>query len=101
MAASRLTRVGAGYMKAVKEKMKEAGKSADEVADFEKYAQAAAKGLIAKFKDLEFYTGESMDINGMYIPPPHPPRPPGAPLYSTALHPFVSPILMVSSGWHC
>jgi len=54
-----------GYMKAVKEKMKEAGKSADEVADFEKYAQAAAKGLIAKFKDLEFYTGESMDINGM------------------------------------
>jgi len=53
-----------GYMKAVKEKL-QAEKGADVVAAFEKGAQAAAKKLIANFKDLEFYTGESMDVNGM------------------------------------
>ncbi|KAI5855192.1 Mss4-like protein [Tricharina praecox] len=54
-----------GYMKAVKSKMQEKGKSAEEVASFEKRAAAAAKKLIANFKDYEFYMGESMDVDGM------------------------------------
>lgn len=58
---------GLGYMKSVKGKMQAAGKPEEEVTAFEKGAQAAAKKLIANFKDLEFYTGESMDPSGMYV----------------------------------
>ncbi|KAF8533123.1 translationally-controlled tumor protein [Trichophaea hybrida] len=54
-----------GYMKSVKKAMQDAGKSEDDVVAFEKGAQAAAKKLIANFKDLEFYTGESMNPDGM------------------------------------
>ncbi|KAF8247941.1 translationally-controlled tumor protein [Wilcoxina mikolae CBS 423.85] len=54
-----------GYMKAVKKTMQEQGKSEEEVAAFEKGAQAAAKKLVGKFKDLEFYIGESMNPDGM------------------------------------
>jgi hypothetical protein len=60
-----------GYMKNVKSKMLEKGKSEDDVKDFEKRAQAAAKKLLANFKDYEFYVGESMDPDGMYVSP-HP-----------------------------
>ncbi|KAF9492840.1 translationally controlled tumor-associated [Pleurotus eryngii] len=49
-----------GYMKAVKEKL-----PADRVADFEKGAQAFAKKIVANFKDYEFYTGETMNPDGM------------------------------------
>jgi hypothetical protein len=55
----------AGYMKAVKAKLQEAGKSEEEVKDFETKAQAFAKKIIASFKDWEFYTGESMDPDAM------------------------------------
>lgn len=58
---------GLGYMKSVKGKMQAVGKPEEEVTAFEKGAQAAAKKLIANFKDLEFYTGESMDPSGMYV----------------------------------
>lgn len=48
-----------GYMKAVKGKLPE-----DRVAEFEKGATAFAKRIVANFKDYEFYTGESMDVEG-------------------------------------
>ncbi|KAF2461984.1 microtubule/calcium-binding protein [Lineolata rhizophorae] len=56
-----------GYMKNVKQKMQERGASADEVAEFEKVAQAYAKKIVANFKDYEFLIGESMDPDGMVI----------------------------------
>jgi hypothetical protein len=49
-----------GYMKAVKAKLPE-----DRVAGFEKDAQTYAKKIVANFKNYEFYTGESMDAEGM------------------------------------
>lgn len=49
-----------GYLKAVKEKL-----PADRVADFEKNATGLVKKIVANFKDYEFYTGESMNVNGM------------------------------------
>jgi len=48
------------YMKAVKAEL-----PADECPAFEKGAAAYAKKLIANFKDYEFYTGESMNPDGM------------------------------------
>ncbi|KAI0307173.1 translationally-controlled tumor protein [Multifurca ochricompacta] len=59
-----------GYMKRVKEKL-----PAERVADFEKNAQTFAKKIVTNFKDYEFYTGGSMDPDGMdgitreYSPP--------------------------------
>ena len=50
-------------MKAVKTKLQET--NPERVADFEKGAAAFAKKIVGGFKDYEFYTGESMDINGM------------------------------------
>jgi hypothetical protein len=55
----------AGYMKNLKTKLQEAGKSEEEIKDFETKAQAFAKKVIANFKDWEFYTGESMDPDAM------------------------------------
>ena len=51
-----------GYMKAVKEKLNANG---GDVNAFEKNASAYAKKIIANFKDYEFYTGESMNPDGM------------------------------------
>jgi hypothetical protein len=52
-------------MKALKAKLVEAGKSAEEVKEFETKAAAFAKKVIGSFKDWEFYTGESMDPDAM------------------------------------
>ncbi|KAF3929257.1 hypothetical protein AA313_de0205728 [Arthrobotrys entomopaga] len=52
-----------GYMKAVKAKLAES--APEQVADFEKGAAAYAKKIVANFKDYEFYTGESMNPDGM------------------------------------
>ncbi|KAH7105508.1 translationally controlled tumor-associated [Auriculariales sp. MPI-PUGE-AT-0066] len=52
-----------GYMKAVKTKLQET--NPDRVEAFEKGAQAFAKKIVANFKDFEFYTGESMNVDGM------------------------------------
>jgi len=49
-----------GYMKAVK-----ASLPADRVPAFEAGAQAFAKKIVSNFKDFEFYTGESMNVDGM------------------------------------
>lgn len=52
-------------MKSVVEKLKEAGKSEDEIKEFQTGAQAAAKTILGNFKDYETYTGESMNPDGM------------------------------------
>jgi len=52
-----------GYMKAVKAKLEEV--KPDRVEAFEKGAQVYAKKIVANFKDYEFYTGESMNPEGM------------------------------------
>jgi len=50
-------------MKAVKVEL---GKTNPErVESFEKGAQAYAKKIVANFKDFEFYTGETMNPDGM------------------------------------
>jgi hypothetical protein len=55
-------------MKSVKAKLQEKGKDADVITAFEKGAQAYVKEkLLPNFKDFEFYTGESMDPDGMYV----------------------------------
>lgn len=54
-------------MKALKAKMTEAGKSAEEIKDFETKAGGFAKKIIGNFKDYEFYTGESMDPDAMCV----------------------------------
>jgi len=54
-------------MKTVKAKLSEQGKSADEIAAFEKGAQGFAKKIVANFKDYEFLIGESMDPDAMCV----------------------------------
>jgi hypothetical protein len=56
-----------GYMKAIKTKLTEKGRSADEVTAFEKGASAFAKKIIAGIKDYEFYIGASMNPEGMVV----------------------------------
>ncbi|CAD0095690.1 unnamed protein product, partial [Aureobasidium vineae] len=55
------------YMKKVKETMKTNGASDDEVKEFEAGAQTFAKKVVSSFKDWEFFTGESMDPDGMIV----------------------------------
>lgn len=76
-----------GYLKAVKAALQEAGKSDEEVKTFETGAQKFVKEtLLPNFKDFEFYTGESMNPDGLYVPP-LPCRttflPPGKPVFDT------------------
>ncbi|KAI8974115.1 translationally-controlled tumor protein [Pilobolus umbonatus] len=52
-----------GYMKAIKAKIAET--SPERVPIFEKKAATLIKGILGKFKDYEFYTGESMNPDGM------------------------------------
>src|ERR1700761_3982324 len=59
--------VNLGYMKEVKAKLKEKGASEEEIKDFETKAQGFAKKIVANFKDYEFYIGESMDPDGMFV----------------------------------
>ncbi len=53
------------YMKAVKGHLESDESTKPLVTEFEKGAQAFAKKIIANFKDYEFYTGESMNPDGM------------------------------------
>lgn len=55
----------AGYMKAVKEQMKANGASDEDVKAFEGGASKYAKKIVGNFKDYDFYTGESMNPDGM------------------------------------
>lgn len=52
-------------MKSVKEKLAAKGASEEEITTFTTGAQAYAKKIVASFKDYDFYTGESMDPDGM------------------------------------
>lgn len=57
-----------GYMKAVKAALQEKNAPAETITAFEKGAQAYVKEhLLPNFKDFEFYTGESMNPDGMYV----------------------------------
>ncbi|CAF3619110.1 unnamed protein product [Fusarium graminearum] len=54
------------YLKIVKNRLKNIGKNPEYIANFEKNAQDFLKTkLLPNFDDLEFYTGESMDLDGM------------------------------------
>ena len=55
-----------GYMKAVKAAMQERDAPAEEIKAFETGASKFVKEtLLPKFKDFEFFTGESMNPDGM------------------------------------
>lgn len=55
-------------MKAVKAALQEKNAPAETITAFEKGAQAYVKEhLLPNFKDFEFYTGESMNPDGMYV----------------------------------
>ena len=57
-------------MKSVKSKLQENGAAPEYITEFEKNAQSYVKEhLLPKFKDLEFFTGESQDPDGMYETP--------------------------------
>ncbi|KAG8528964.1 uncharacterized protein KY384_006653 [Bacidia gigantensis] len=55
-----------GFMKKAKDQWTAKGKSEDEIKDLQKGIQGYfTKHLSPNFKDLEFFTGESMDPDGM------------------------------------
>jgi hypothetical protein len=54
-------------MKKVKEEMKTKGASEESIKEFESGAGAFAKKIVGSFKDYEFFIGESMDPDGMYV----------------------------------
>ncbi|SPO04518.1 probable IgE-dependent histamine-releasing factor [Cephalotrichum gorgonifer] len=57
-----------GYMKAVKAALQEKGAPEEEIKAFESGAQKFVKEhLLPKFKDYEFFIGESMNPDGMVI----------------------------------
>ncbi|KAI2779016.1 translationally-controlled tumor protein [Daldinia loculata] len=56
-----------GYMKKLAKHIKDKGASDEEVKSFQTKAQAFAKKIVSNFKDYEFYTGESMDVDGMVV----------------------------------
>jgi len=55
------------YMKKVKVALKEKNAPQSEIDAFEKGAGAYAKKIVGSFKDYEFFTGESMDPDGMTV----------------------------------
>lgn len=52
-------------MKEVRDRLNKSGKTPEEIAEFENGAKVAAKSLLEKFDQYDFYTGESMDTSGM------------------------------------
>ena len=49
-------------------KLKEAGKDEEFITGFQKGVQGYyAKQIVPNFKDFEFFAGESMDPDGMYV----------------------------------
>ncbi|KAM5475348.1 hypothetical protein MauCBS54593_001036 [Microsporum audouinii] len=55
------------YMKSVVAKLKEQGKSENEIKEFQTGAQEAAKKILGNFKDYEVFTGESLNPDGMLV----------------------------------
>ncbi|GAP86450.1 putative translationally-controlled tumor protein [Rosellinia necatrix] len=56
-----------GYMKKVLAHLKAKGAPESEIDTFKKGAAAFSKKVLGSFKDWEFYTGESMDVDGMVV----------------------------------
>jgi hypothetical protein len=54
-------------MKALVEKMKEAGKSEEEIKAFQSEAPAAAKKILGNWDNYDVYKGESMGEVAMYV----------------------------------
>ena len=70
---------GTAYLKKVVEKFKAAGKDEAFIKGFQKGVQEYyTKKIVPNFSDLDFYVGESMDTDGMYVvfftPREHQPR---------------------------
>ncbi|KAF9973375.1 hypothetical protein BGZ73_003358 [Actinomortierella ambigua] len=53
-----------GYLKAIKKSIEES-KGAEAAAAFEKEITPVVKNILGNIKDYDFYTGESMNIDGM------------------------------------
>lgn len=51
----------------VKKALAAKGATEEEVKDFQAKANGFAKKIIGNFKDYEFYIGESMNPDGMYV----------------------------------
>ena len=59
-------------MKKVVEKLKESGADEEKIKNFQQGAQGYYTKVIApNFKDFDFYVGESMDTEGMFVLPFH------------------------------
>jgi len=57
-----------GYLKKVVDKMKGGGADEAKIKSFQKGVQEYySKKIVPNFGDLDFYTGESMDPDGMYV----------------------------------
>ncbi|KAI0534646.1 Mss4-like protein [Xylaria digitata] len=56
-----------GYMKKVLAYLKEKNAPESEIDAFKKGAAVFLKKVLGSFKDWEFYTGESMDVDGMVV----------------------------------
>ncbi|KAI0456145.1 Mss4-like protein [Xylaria acuta] len=56
-----------GYMKKVLAHLKAKNAPESEIETFKKGAAAVSKKVLGSFKDWEFYTGESMDVDGMVV----------------------------------
>jgi len=54
-------------MKSVAKKLAENGADEEKVKAFQTGASAYAKKIVGGFKDYDFYTGESMDPDGMWV----------------------------------
>ena len=60
-----------GYLKKVVEKLKEGGADDTKIKEFQKKVSNYYTSKIApNFSDYDFYTGESMDPDGMYADTP-------------------------------
>ena len=56
------------YLKKVVEKLKEEGKDEDFIKNFQKGVQGYyTKHIIPNLDKFDFYVGESMDTDGMYV----------------------------------
>jgi len=55
------------YMKSIKAKLEEEKVGDDKVAEFQTKATAFVSQILKRFKDFQFFTGESMDVDGQVV----------------------------------
>merc|ERR1711970_197421 len=56
-----------GYLKAIKEKLKAAGKDDDYIKNYEASAQAYVKSVVKEVSNMSVFCGESMNPEGMQV----------------------------------